>query len=63
MGKKQCLLTSELIKRYAAYLREEERSPATVGKYVRDLTALQTFLGGRPLSKMNLIEWKQQLFC
>lgn len=61
MGKKQCLLTSELIKRYAAYLREEERSPATVGKYVRDLTALQTFLGGRPLSKTNLIEWKQQL--
>lgn len=61
MGKKQCLLTSELIKRYAAYLGEEERSPAMVGKYVRDLTALQTFLGGRPLSKMNLIEWKQQL--
>lgn len=61
MKKQNLTITPALIGKYAAYLREQERSPATVEKYVHDLTALSGFLAGRPLSKGLLLEWKENL--
>lgn len=59
--KKNYHFTSDLIRRYAEYLREQERAEATIQKYVHDLTALLNFLEGEPLSKAALLEWKERL--
>lgn len=61
MSKKIYDLTDKAIRRYALHLREQERAPATVQKYVQDLTALWDWLAGRPLTKAALIEWKESL--
>ena len=61
MSKKTYDLTDKAIRRYALHLREQERAPATVQKYVQDLTALWDWLAGRPLTKTALIEWKESL--
>ena len=54
-------ITAERIEGYIGYLKENERSGATIEKYRHDLFALLAFVGGRGLSKAVLIEWKQQL--
>lgn len=61
MKHRDLTITPERIKKYAAFLREQERAAATVEKYVHDLTALGDFLAGRPVSKGVLLEWKEDL--
>lgn len=61
MSKKPRHVTAEQIGRYALRLRELERAPATVQKYVHDLTALLEYLDGAPVTKAALIAWKQDL--
>ena len=61
MAKKSLCLTVTLIQRYAGHLCDQERSAATIQKYVHDLTALSTFLDGRPMTKGLLLEWKKGL--
>ena len=63
MPKKAIILAPDLIRRYARQLREQERSVATIRKYVHDLTALGEFLGERPLTKAALLEWKESLIA
>ncbi|GLC81283.1 tyrosine-type recombinase/integrase [Lacrimispora brassicae] len=54
-------ITPELIKRFAVYLREQEKSISTIEKYKRDLAVLCKFLGDVPLTKSALIDWKEYL--
>lgn len=54
-------ITPELIRRYAVFLREREKAPATVEKYVHDLTVLYEYLDGAGLTKTVLIGWKEHL--
>ncbi len=61
MRKRPCHITAEQIDRYALRLRELERAPATVRKYVHDLAALLEYLDGQPVTKAALIAWKQDL--
>lgn len=61
MRKKPRHITAALIDRYALHLREQERAPATIQKYVHDLTSLLEYLSGQPLTKAALIAWKEQL--
>ena len=61
MSKKPHQITAVLIDRYALRLREQERAPATVQKYVHDLTALLEYFHGAPVTKAALIQWKQDL--
>lgn len=63
MPKKKPLLTPALIQKYIVHLREQERSAATIQKYTHDLNVLCADLGGQPLTKAALIEWKQQLIA
>ena len=58
---KQRILTPERIAAYAAHLRDQEKSAATIQKYVHDLTALCGFLAGAALTKAALIGWKERL--
>lgn len=54
-------ITSELLEKYENYLYEEEKSPATIQKYMRDLSKLSSFANGREISKQLVIEYKQHL--
>ena len=49
------------IRDYLLYLKEQERSNATIQKYAHDLYSLLEFLQDRILSKSILIDWKQEL--
>ena len=61
MDEKNHTLTAEQINRYRAFLHEQERAEATIQKYLRDLHALEEYLGGKQLTKLTLIGWKEQL--
>ena len=61
MRRKTHTLTADHIRRYAGHLREQERSAATIQKYLHDLSALLGWLGGGALTKAALIEWKEEL--
>ena len=61
MRKQTLTLTPENIGRYAQCLREQERSEATVQKYVQSLRTLAEFLSGRAVTKGLLLEWKEEL--
>lgn len=61
MPKSTMTITPGLIQRYAVFLHEQERSGATIEKYVHVLTALSAFLAGRAVTKGLLMEWKEDL--
>ena len=61
MPKKSLKLTPELLKQYVIFLREQERSDATIQKYAHDLAALAAWLDGAPVTKGALLEWKESL--
>ena len=55
------IITEKLINEYAVYLWEQEKSSATIRKYVRDLTVLQQYLAGSAITKIRLFSWKEYL--
>lgn len=61
MKNRNLTITPVLIQKYAAFLHEQERSSATIQKYVHDLTALSAFLAGQAMTKGLLLEWKENL--
>ena len=54
-------LTPERIAAYGLYLKQEERTPATLEKYLRDLRAFLVWLDGRPVTKELAHQWKEEL--
>lgn len=58
---KNCILTAAQIARYARALRTEERAPATIEKYLRDVRSFSAWLEGRPVSKELAARWKEGL--
>lgn len=60
-NRQQRIVTVELVHRYTAYLREQEKSMATIQKYVHDLNVLCGYLAGGEITKMLLIAWKEHL--
>lgn len=54
-------LTEEVIKSYTAALLEDEKSPATVAKYVHDLNMAAEYFAGEELTKLALVGWKDVL--
>ena len=53
-------LTAERIAAYGRYLRAEERAPATVEKYLRDVERFAAWLGGEAVTKEAVAEWKER---
>lgn len=57
---KRCI-TKQNLMGFRRYLYEEEKSPATIHKYLRDLQKLMDHLKERELSKKEIISFKEQL--
>lgn len=55
------IITDDLITRYTIYLQEQEKSSATIQKYIHDLRVLCKYLNGMPVTKILLVSWKQEL--
>ena len=56
-------LTVEQIAQYGRYLCAEERSPATVEKYLRDIRTFALWLDGGPVTKEAVTGWKEHLLA
>lgn len=54
-------ISKEDIRNFRHYLTGEEKSDGTIGKYLRDISALARWLAGRELSRENLAGWKESL--
>ena len=54
-------LDQTTIHQFADHLREEEKSVATIEKYIRDVTVFQRFLGKDIISKAKVVNFKQHL--
>ncbi len=54
-------ITTEKIKEFEIWLIENEKSKLTVEKYIHDINVFCNFLGGKPLSKRIIIDYKQTL--
>ena len=51
----------EHIQAYADHLRLEEKSAATLAKYLHDVQAFAAWLGSRPVTKETAAAWKTAL--
>lgn len=58
---KEPCITPELIEQYARQLYEEEKSSATIEKYVRDVHTFAQYAGTRALTKELTIAYKRDL--
>ena len=54
-------ITIELIEKFKHYLIEEEKSSATLEKYMRDVTAFFVWLSGCELDKLAVLRYKEHL--
>lgn len=54
-------ITEKRLEEYQEYLYEQEKSSATIRKYMCDIKKLQIFFGSRELSKKGMVEYKEML--
>ena len=54
-------LTNQQLHAFTAHLKENEKSAATVEKYVRDVRAFYAFMGNRTPDKQAVVEYKAYL--
>ena len=54
-------ITAEQIEAFYQHLREDEREPATIRKYLRDVAEFAAWLEGKPVCKEAVIRWKEHL--
>ncbi len=54
-------LQQKQIKEYERYLQQEEKSAATVEKYIRDIRTFAQWLHGRQIDKQSVLEYKNHL--
>lgn len=55
------ILSGESIDVFTVYLKNEERAPGTVEKYLRDVRTFAVWLDGKPVTKETVAEWKEHL--
>lgn len=55
------IVDKQTIEQFHSYLLQEEKSPATVEKYIRDVRAFRKFAGKQKVTKELVMEWKESL--
>ena len=56
-------LDHDVMDRYRNYLLQEERSPSTIAKYLRELRSFAARLDGRAITKEAAAGWKEHLLA
>jgi site-specific recombinase XerD len=56
------IITEKLLENYRVYLYEDEKSKATIEKYLRDVRKLVEYADGREITKSLMIEFKEKLY-
>ena len=54
-------ITNELINEFKEYLYNEEKSTATIEKYIHDVVAFMMWAGGNEVTKLSVLEYKQEM--
>ena len=54
-------ITNELILKFKNYLIEEEKSKATLEKYIRDIETFYAWVGNKELNKLCVLNYKEYL--
>lgn len=54
-------LTGKELNGFYEYLFDDEKSPATIEKYMRDVKKFILFIGKRTITKKMVIEYKEKL--
>jgi site-specific recombinase XerD len=54
-------ITRKMIGNFEAYLKEEEKAPATITKYLRDVEGLARYLDGGKVTKKDVVDYKEFL--
>lgn len=54
-------ITSEQIRKFKNYLIKEEKSDATIEKYLRDINTFMIWLCGRKVSKEEVLKYKKEI--
>ena len=54
-------VTGRSLRQFQTFLIHEEKSPATVQKYMRELQRLTVFLDGMKISKQKILEYREKL--
>ena len=57
------ILTEKIIGDFSCYLKSEEKSENTIGKYLRDVQAFFTYIGGAAVTKEAVIAYKNKLLA
>lgn len=57
----EMILTKQHLTAFAAYLGREEKSRATIEKYLRDASAFRAWTAGRPVTKELVVAYKHRL--
>ena len=55
------IITEPMLEKYKEYLKEEEKSRATISKYIRDIKKLLDYAGGREITKRLVLDYKEDL--
>lgn len=55
------IINKKRIELFRRELYREEKKESTIEKYIRDLRKLEKYLDGQPVSKENMIQFKEQL--
>ncbi|MGI6745464.1 MAG: site-specific integrase [Acutalibacteraceae bacterium] len=55
------ILTQRNIEQFYTWLKTEEKSRNTIEKYIRDVTAFESFLAGAEVMKETVIAYKNKL--
>ena len=54
-------LTAAYFATFCQYLKEDEREPSTIQKYLQDVRNFAAWLGDRPVTKEAVTQWKDHL--
>lgn len=55
------IITEEILQKYSRYLSMEEKSKATIKKYICDIKKLMAYAGGREITKELMLNYKEYL--
>ena len=58
---KKKFINNAKIQEFEAYLRNEEKSEATIGKYLHDVKCFADYIGASDVCKQSVMEYKQSL--